>query len=357
MDFDMKSRKQVIHIADFPGVEAEIKSELDSGIINGAVISAGTADETRFEKAWGFADTGTRMRTDTVIDMASVTKALATSSALAICRDDGLIDFDRPFTDYLPAYRAPLAKSITVRDLAMHVSGFGAQKYYTAATGREIRRNLLLAPPPGRHGDFEYSCWNFQLLGMLVEEVSGCSLPDFCHNRIFAQLGMHDTSLGKPLTEDPARLARTCAAAGPGRISDEMAFRLYRDGFSAGNAGAFSCAADLAAFCKCMLKGGEYAPGKRLFSAYSFDALTAPRIHAGAVQRSFGWIVADEFKPSGFSAHTVYHSGWSGQTLFMDLNKRFYAVILTTRTLNEYERARQGRFKLISELGNNIMIY
>ncbi|MDD5598750.1 MAG: serine hydrolase, partial [Victivallaceae bacterium] len=100
----MNKRLEQSNHADFPGIESETEFELDSGIINGAVISAGTADETRFEKAWGYADAGNgiKMRTDTVIDMASVTKALATSSALAICRDEGLIDFDRPFTDYLP---------------------------------------------------------------------------------------------------------------------------------------------------------------------------------------------------------------------------------------------------------------
>ena len=69
-----------------------------------------------------------------------------------------------------------------------------------------------------------------------------------------------------------------------------------------------------------------------MFSDYSFDALTVPRMRDGKVQRSLGWIVADEFKPDGFSEHTIYHSGWSGQTLFMDYEKDFYCVILTTRT-------------------------
>ncbi|MDD5596988.1 MAG: serine hydrolase [Victivallaceae bacterium] len=333
----MKMRLEQTEHADLPGIEAEIESELNSGVINGAAISAGTADAARFEKAWGYADIGrgTKMRPDTVIDMASVTKALATGSALALCRDDGLIDFDRPFTAYLPDYRAQLAETVTVRDLAMHISGFGQQVHYTAATGGEIRRNLLSVAPSGTHGVFEYSCWNFHLLGLIVENMSGQSLPDFCRDRIFAPLGMNDTSLGKPLTDDPARLARTCAAAGPGQISDLIAFRLYRDGFSAGNAGAFSSASDLALFAKCMLNGGGYAPGKRLFSAASFDALTVPRMQSGAVRRSLGWIVADELKPAGFSGRTIYHSGWSGQTLFMDLEKRFYAVVLTTRTLNE----------------------
>ncbi|MFA7186266.1 MAG: serine hydrolase domain-containing protein, partial [Victivallales bacterium] len=283
-------------------------------------------------------------------DMASVTKALATTTALLILRDDNLLDFDAPFTDYLPEYVAPLKTRISIRDLAMHISGFGQQKYYDAPTGQEIRRNVLSVPPPNPYGKFEYSCWNFQLLSMIIENVSGKQLPDFCLERIFLPLEMRDTSLGTPLTGDLERLAKTCATEKAGQISDFIAFRLYRDGFTAGNAGAFSCATDLARFCRCLLRRGEYAPGKRLFSGYGFDAISVPRTFAAPVKRSFGWIVADDLKPAGFSKQTIYHSGWSGQTIFLDCDADFYAVVLTTRTLNEYDRARCGRFKLIAEL-------
>ncbi|MDD2479064.1 MAG: serine hydrolase [Victivallaceae bacterium] len=336
----------------FSAIEKEIESEISSGIINGAVINVGTLAKTFFEKSWGYADIDEKitMRADTIIDMASVTKVL-TSTALAICCDDKLINIDRPFTDYLDQYKAVLDKTITVRDLAMHISGFGQQKHYAATSGQEIRQKLLSVPPPGQHGVLEYSCWNFQLLGMLVEKVSGLPLPDFCHKRIFEPLGMNSTSLGKPVTKNLVRLAKTCGTAKPGEISDLIAFRLYRDGFSAGNAGAFSCAQDLATFSRCMLRSGEYAPGKRLFSRYAFDALTVPKMHSGTVQRSLGWVVTDKLKPSGFSNYTIYHSGWSGQTLFIDIEKQIYAVILTTRTLNEYERAKHGRFKIIGEFG------
>ena len=335
--------------------EEEIKVEIKNGIINGAVINAGTVRKTIVEEAWGYADidTRTKMRTDTIIDLASVTKALATSTALVICRNEGLIDFDEPFATYLPEYKALLKAPVTVRDLAMHISGFGQYSSYDADTGGEIRRKLLSVPPqhPPR-GKFEYSCWNFHLLGMIIESVSGMTLAEFCRERIFEPLKMYNTSLGKPVTAESALLAKTCGTGKPGQISDFIAFRLYRDGFTAGNAGAFSSAPDLAKFCRCLLRAGEYAFGTRLFSDCDFDSLTMPRMADGDVKRSFGWIVADELKPSGFSPRTIYHSGWSGQTIFLDLDKQFYAVVLTTRTLNEYERARRGRFRIIEELGN-----
>jgi serine-type D-Ala-D-Ala carboxypeptidase len=338
----------------FAGIENEIAFEITGGIINGAVVNAGNAENTFIEKAWGYADidSRTKMRPDTVIDMASVTKALATSTALAICRDDGLIDFDKAFTAYLPEYTAVLNSPVTVRDLAMHISGFGQQCHYTADMSTEIRRKLLSVPPQRLpHEQFEYSCWNFHLLGMLIERVSGKSLTAFCRERIFEPLGMDNSSLEKPLTKNASLIAKTCATKKPGQISDAIAFKLYRDGLTAGNAGVFSSAPDLVKFCRCLLRKGKYAFGERLLSEYSFNAIIEARMNDVTVQRSLGWIVADEFKPSGFSAHTIYHSGWSGQTIFLDIKKQFYAVILTTRTLDEYERARNGRFKIIGELG------
>lgn len=333
--------------------EEEIKFEIKNGIINGVAVNAGTLEKTLVEKAWGYADVDNniKMRTDTVIDMASTTKVIATTTALVICHNDGLIDFDSPFTDYLPEYTASLEIPVTIRDLAMHIAGFGQQCHYNADTGGKIREKILSVSPQRRPGEFEYSCWNFHLLGMLIEKVTGKSLADFCRERIFKPLGMDNTSLGLSLTADTALVAKTCATEKAGQISDFIAFRLYRDGFTAGNAGMFSCAPDIAKFCRCIIRRGVYGNGKRLFSNYEFDALSVPRMHEGAVWRSLGWIVSDERKSSGFSSHTIYHSGWSGQTVFIDLEKQFYAVILTTRTLNEYERARKGRFKIIGEIG------
>lgn len=341
---DMKTEIQMI--------EEEIRSEIESGIINGAVVNAGTPNATLVENAWGYADidNNIKMRTDTIIDMASVTKAVITSTALAICRQRRLLDFDVPFTDYLPEYTASRERPITVRDLAMHISGFGQQEHYNSDNSSEMRKNILSAPPPGVYGNFEYSCWNFQLLGMIIEKITGKSLHDFCREYIFEPLEMDNTSLGKPLTNDIRLLAKTCATEKAGQISDPPAFKLYRDGFTAGNAGLFSCAPDLAKFCRCMIRRGYYSNTERLFSDYEFDALTVPRMIQGAISRSFGWIVSDEKKAASFSSDTIYHSGWSGQTVFIDLQKKFYAIVLTTRTLNEYERAKEGRFKIIGAL-------
>ncbi len=333
-------------------LEQELDNEMREGVLHGAVVAAGTLNAALETRVRGYADPGhTRfMRADTVIDMASVTKVLATTSALLLLRDRNLLDFDRPFNDYLPEYRAALPESIRVRDLAMHRSGFGQQSHYNAADGSAIRHKILSVPPPNPFGKYEYSCWNFHLLSMIIEELSGTPLDVFCRQQIFLPLGMKDTSLGKPVPSDTSRLAQTCATEGPGQISDLIAFRLYRDGFNTGNAGAFSCAGDLAKFCRCLLRDGKTESGLQLFSQGALQEIRTPALQCGQVKRSFGWIIEDECKPTGFSPHTLYHSGWSGQTIFLDFERQFYAIVLTTRTAEQYDRAKAGRFKIIAEL-------
>lgn len=333
-------------------LQKEFADQFEAGILHGAVIAGGTLSEFFAPRAFGYSESlrSRPLRVDSIFDLASVSKVLATISALLIARDKGLLDFDRPFTEYLPHYRVLLPQPISIRDLAMHVSGFGGQSYYDAQSSEEIRRNLLSQPPPNPYGQYEYSCWNYHLLSMIVEELTKKPFAVFCKEEIFLPLGMNETSLGSPCTSEMARLTQSCATKEAGQISDFIAVRLFRDGFNTGNAGAFSCAQDLMKFCRCLLQKGQTAAGKQLFSAAAMQDISTPRMSSGKVKRALGWIVKDESKPAGFSEKTIYHSGWSGQSLFVDFEKQFFAIILTVRALEEYDRAKAGRFKLIAEL-------
>ena len=103
------------------------EAEMCDGVIHGATVMAGGLDGDAVSGSWGWADAAHTipMTPRTVIDIASVTKAAAGTTAFLVAHAKGLVDFDAPFTNYLSAYRAPLARVVTVRDLMNHLSGFG----------------------------------------------------------------------------------------------------------------------------------------------------------------------------------------------------------------------------------------
>lgn len=323
-----------------------VEAGIRDGVIRGAAVAAGSPDGLLLKAGYGEAAPGVPMTPGTIVDVASLTKVAATTTALLICRDRGLVDFDAPFTRYLPDFEPELPEPVTVRQLAMHVSGFTHDghevRQYFSESGAEIMRNILRFPPEKPAGKcVEYMCWNFLLLGLVVERVTGERLDSFCAREIFKPLGMSDTSLGKPVSREREKLAQTVGTEHPGEISDFIAFRVYRDGLCAGNAGLFSTARDLIKFGSCILRRG-----KGLFSEESFREMTVPRTPAGVLpERSFGWIVRDGFTPPAASAGTVFHSGWSGQTLLCDWEKGRSAVVLTTR-FGDYDRAKRDRFAI-----------
>ncbi|MDD4816958.1 MAG: serine hydrolase [Victivallaceae bacterium] len=329
----------------------EIAAEIADGVIDGAVVCAGDRTGIKRIEHFGFADRsgGVPMRDDSIFDVASITKVIAVAPALRLLG----VDMDRPFTDYID-FHAALIAPVTVRDLATHISGFalnGGPIPYFSEDGRAMMRDILRRPPifPPRTR-YEYACWNFLLLGAIVEKVSGEPLNTFCRHTIFAPLKMNDTSLGRPVTDDISRLARTFAMPHAGEISDPTSFRIYRDGLCAGNAGAFTTAPDLAKFNLMLLNGG--APLLNASDIAEFSTNTIPA--ALHIKRGVGFLIDDPFKPTGFPARTVYHSGWSGQTMIADLENGFFAIVLTARQ-GDYDRAKRGRFAMLGDLHGQFM--
>ena len=131
------------------------EAEMRDGVIHGATVMAGGLEGADVVASWGWADAAhtVPMTSRTVIDMASVTKTAAGVTAYLVAHARGKVaDFDVPFTNCLPAYSAPLARTITLRDLANHVSGFGeadgkGKRVYFSNDPRTMLRNILSMPP------------------------------------------------------------------------------------------------------------------------------------------------------------------------------------------------------------------
>ncbi|MBR2441183.1 MAG: serine hydrolase [Lentisphaeria bacterium] len=344
-------------------IQRILTDSINDGIIYGGAVLAGKHDKVFLDLGIGYTSSNGKynMDTNTVLDVASTTKVAAVITALLICHNRGMIDFDAPFTEYLPDFTAAadLYETISVRDLANHVSGFGdvrgeSQRLYFDESGQKMLTNLLVTPPPHpptRHA--MYSCWNYLLLSLILEKITGEKLPDFCRREIFEPLAMNSTSLGKPLPEIPLeRLGKTMGTSCPGEISDFVAMRIYRDGGSAGNAGLFTSAKDFSKLLQCYLHGGSTPEGKVLFSEKEMREISPDRkIHFHGY-RKFGWAIYEEFLAEEMFGSVLFHSGWSGQTILFDLSRNLYAIILTTRC-GDYTRAKKERYDILHKIWKN----
>ena len=336
-------------------IERIVESDISDGIIHGGVVLAGTTEAPFCELELGHATAAhdTLLTLDTVIDGASTTKVVAGITSLLILRDRGLIDFDRPFTDYLPEYTAPLQETITVRELANHLSGFTGGSPVDLSQnpirGKELLKLLLTTPPKnGKTAAAVYSCWNYHLLAQIIEKLSRRRLADFCQDEIFTPLGMNDTSLGKPRADIPqARLAQTFGTPHPGMISDPPAARLWADGISTANAGLFCTAHDYAKLLCCYLRNGS-----PIFTPESAAECAPDTKHQFDDYRNFGWVITDSYTcPESFGC-SLHHSGWSGQTIYLDYKRNIYIIVLTARC-GDYERAKRDRFDIIRHIVQN----
>ena len=336
------------------------EAELRDRVIHGATVMAGGVDGVDIVASWGWADAAhtVPMKPRTVIDMASVTKTAAGVTAYLIAHARGKVDVDVPFTNYLSAYSAPLSRTITLRDLANHVAGFGeadgkGKRVYFSNDPRTMLRNILSMPPKDPLPDkVVYSCRNYVLLGQAFEATLGCRAADFCRKEIFLPAGMNDTSLGAPLPSvGPERLAQTCGTKKGGVISDFVARPLWAAGIGTFNAGLFSTAEDMANLMRVYLRGGVCDDGTRLFGEAEMALIAPSATNKVEGARTFGWQSASENLPPELFGTSLFHSGWSGQTVLFDLKRRRFAVVLTTRCGN-YKRAKRERFEGVENLAS-----
>ena len=334
------------------------EAELRDRVIHGATVMAGGVDGVDIVASWGWADAAhtVPMTPRTVIDMASVTKTAAGVTAYLIAHARGKVDVDVPFTNYLSAYSAPLSRTITLRDLANHVAGFGeadgkGKRVYFSNDPRTMLRNILSMPPKNPlPGKVFYSCRNYVLLGQAFEATLGCRAADFCRKEIFLPAGMNDTSLGAPLPSvGPERLAQTCGTKKGGVISDFVARPLWAAGIGTFNAGLFSTAEDMANLMRVYLRGGVCDDGTRLFGEAEMALIAPSATNKVEGARTFGWQSASENLPPELFGTSLFHSGWSGQTVLFDLKCRRYAIVITTRC-GAYKRAKRDRFAAIGIL-------
>ena len=323
----------------FIEIDQVVEEEITKGNFPGAVVLVGRQDEILYWKAFGYKAIDPceePVGKNTIFDLASITKPIATATSIMILRDRKAIQLDDYVSKYLPAFACNGKEQARIKHLLTHTSGLPA--YTNAAKLKEqfgspcpekvIDKICALDAVSKPGEEFCYSCLGYITLAKIVETVSGQNIGDFSRQNIFAPLGMKHTSYNPPEVWERDIAATEVIDGRPlrGTVHDPLA-RLMA-GLS-GNAGLFSNTYDLTIYCRMLLNGGALN-GKRILSPEAVTLLTTARMHGRAcgfdVNSRYAWV-----KGSYAPEEAFCHTGYTGTSIVCDPASKTFIIILTNR--------------------------
>jgi CubicO group peptidase (beta-lactamase class C family) len=325
---------------ELPEVDQLMEEALRTKKTPGAVVAVGRAGGVVFLRAYGQRELVPRraeMTTDTIFDLASLTKPLVVGSLVQVLMDQGKLCFDDLARTYLPEFDVWLEQRVTLEQLLLHTSGLPSSNplsEYQGGPERALARTLqspVLAVPGQR---FEYSDIGYIALGVLLERVTGERLDALAKRLLWQPLGMSDTQYCVPVCTDP-RIAPTDLSLDRemspirGQVHDPRAYRL---GGIAGNAGLFSTAHDLVRYARMLLAKGKL-DGVRVLTPEAVQRFTEPHKVSGG-ERAPGWDVSVQFHKSRGTllSPTAYgHGGYTGTQLWIDPEQDLFVLFLSNR--------------------------
>lgn len=315
----------------------------------GAVVLVGRGDEILYLHAYGNRSVlpdREPMTEDTIFDIASLTKVVATTTSIMQLMESGRLRLSDPVARFIPEFARYGKRQITIRHLLTHTSGLRPDLELEVefdGADEAIRRAVEEVPTAPAGERFVYSDINFILLGDIVRRVTGDRLDKYAKAHIFDMLGMRDTMFLPPASLRP-RIAPTercrgaewpCGAPDApylrGIVHDPTARRM---GGVAGHAGLFSTAPDLARFCRALLNGGSLGEA-RILSPASVRRMTSPSTPSGMRDvRGLGWDIDSIYSGNGgdlFPAGSYGHTGFTGTSLWLDPPSKTYLIFLSNR--------------------------
>ena len=336
-------------------IDAAVNESVGRKELPGAVVLVARRGGVVWRKAYGaraLVPAREAMTADTIFDVASLTKIVATATSVMILVERGKVRLADPVSRYIPELKGEGRERVTVEHLLTHRSGYAPDFDLSEQwSGHdEMLKRLYAEPLRGAPGArFVYSDINFIALGEVVRRVSGLPLDEFARREIYEPLGMRDTGF-RPRAELLPRVAPTenvrgmrsylggSGAQGPdgermlrGEVHDPSSNRM---GGVAGHAGLFSTADDLAVFCQMILNGGEYG-GARILSPLGVAEMTRPRqVTDDGGARGLGWDVYTTFSTNRgdlFPAGSFGHTGFTGTSIWLDPASETFVVFLSNR--------------------------
>ncbi|MCC5912914.1 MAG: serine hydrolase [Balneolaceae bacterium] len=328
-------------------IDMIMQKAIDDSVFPGGVVGVMRDGALVWQNGYGYHDytKTTQTAPNTVFDLASITKAMATTTSIMKLVDDGRISLDDPVYQYIEEFDEGEKRDVTIRHLLLHTSGLAAFRVYVdeLQTRDEIVkavRNEPLENTPGE--EYVYSDLGFILLGEIVHEVTGTRLDRFARNHFFYPMGLSSTHF------NPKRVGRWVSNRIPpteidvsfdrgtvqGDVHDERAF--FMDGV-AGHAGLFSTAREIASWSYMLLNGGKYG-GHQYLSRETIDLFSGPRSPVN--HRGYGF---DRKSGSASTAgqltgeRTFGHLGFTGTSVWMDPDENIAIILLTNRTFPSRE--------------------
>ena len=326
-----------------------VEKAINIGELPGAVVLAGSYDSVFYKKAFGnraVAPQVENMTTDTIFDLASLTKVVATTTSVMILLEKGQLSLRDRVSSYIPNFNRYGKSQITIGHLLTHMSGLRPDVDLTDPwagydTAIELASREVPMSPPGTK--FIYSDINFFLLGEIVSKASGLTLDQFTQKHIFHPLGMTNTGFSLP-SSMVQRIAPTEPCQRHDPVCNESSLQMLRGivhdptarrmGGVAGHAGLFSTASDLAVFCQMLLNGGT-RNGIQILSPLSVARMSSPATPSYEPNvRGLGWDIDSVFSANRgelFSAGSFGHTGFTGSSLWIDRTTGTFLVFLSSR--------------------------
>jgi CubicO group peptidase (beta-lactamase class C family) len=339
---------------DFTPVRRLMQEGVDENVFPGASIAVIYRGNTIFHEAFGTIGCGPSPKpayTSTVYDIASLTKAVATTATIMQLVERDSLDLDHPAAGYIPQFGRNGKNSITIRQLLNHTSGLRPHAWYikTCSTPQELIAaicNDTLLTKPGT--TTAYSDNGFIILGTIVEQITGRSLEENFRTRFSEPLGMQSTSFN-PAGEMLRRIAPTGRDStwntkiGPRPLVNDQNAAIL--GGAAGHAGLFSSTGDLIRFTLMLMNDGRQ-DGVRYFRESSIRQFTRRN---GNDERALGWDLRslEGYASTGscFSKASWGHLGFTGTSLWIDPRKDLAVIMLSNRVCPSSENRKIRKFR------------
>lgn len=305
----------------------------------GCVVLVWKEGKIIYEKPFGhftYEINSREVQKNTIYDLASLTKVVATTTAAMICYDRKLLSLDDPVTKYIPSFNTNGKENITIKNLLLHNSGLPAWKklYGQGLSAEDIIREIYSSELEYKPGTkYVYSDLGMIILGKIIEKVSGTSLDKFCKDEIFVPLEMNSTffvpsdsikQYCAPTEKDDYWRMKTLQ----GEVHDETSSLL---GGVAGNAGLFSTAEDISRLITVLMNNGR-SGGSEFIKSSTIDMFI--KKYSDESTRALGWDTKSDSGSSAgkyFSKNSFGHTGFTGTSIWADPERNLFVVFLTNR--------------------------